>query len=177
MAGKTRRSILSSVRWTPGSAMERADEGPETEYELEMEPLPPDSGERTEMTTHIESDDHTLVANSTDSSVGESLRVDGVTAAELEAKGVHAWFGERMVLQDINLVMERRGHGPHRTFRVRQVNLPADPEPDARDRPLSLAGGTGGARRGRYLRPEPAGSHCATPHRHGVPDVRTHSRR
>jgi len=59
------------------------------------------------MTTHIESNDHKLVAKSTDSSVGESLRVDGVTAAELESKGVHAWFGERMVLQDINLVMER----------------------------------------------------------------------
>ncbi|MSV99626.1 MAG: ATP-binding cassette domain-containing protein [Actinobacteria bacterium] len=36
-----------------------------------------------------------------------SLRVDGVTAAELHAKGVHAWFGERMVLENVDLVMER----------------------------------------------------------------------
>ena len=44
--GKSKRSILSYTRWTPASAMERQDEGPETEFELEMEPLPPDSGER-----------------------------------------------------------------------------------------------------------------------------------
>ena len=36
-----------------------------------------------------------------------SLRVDGVMAAELDAKGVHAWFGERMVLENVDLVMER----------------------------------------------------------------------
>jgi len=36
-----------------------------------------------------------------------SLRIDGVTAAELDARGVYAWFGERMVLENINLVMER----------------------------------------------------------------------
>jgi phosphate transport system ATP-binding protein len=59
------------------------------------------------MTTQIDGEDHKLVATSHDPSVGESLRVDGVTAAEIEAKGVHAWFGERMVLEDINLVMER----------------------------------------------------------------------
>ena len=35
------------------------------------------------------------------------LRIDGVTAAELNAKGVHAWFGERMVLENVDLVMER----------------------------------------------------------------------
>jgi len=46
-----------------------------------------------------------LVASST--TANSSLRVDGVTAAELDAKGVHAWFGDRLVLQDINLVMER----------------------------------------------------------------------
>jgi phosphate transport system ATP-binding protein len=59
------------------------------------------------MTTQIDGEDHKLVATSHDPSVAESLRVDGVTAAEIEAKGVHAWFGERMVLEDINLVMER----------------------------------------------------------------------
>jgi len=36
-----------------------------------------------------------------------SLRIDGVTAAELNAKGVHAWFGDRLVLENVDLVMER----------------------------------------------------------------------
>lgn len=46
------------------------------------------------------------VASSNDAS-HTSLRIDGVSAAELNAKGVHAWFGDRLVLQDVNLVMER----------------------------------------------------------------------
>ena len=46
------------------------------------------------------------VASSTPASP-TSLRVDGVMAAELDAKGVHAWFGERMVLENVDLVMER----------------------------------------------------------------------
>ena len=46
------------------------------------------------------------VASSTTASP-TSLRVDGVMAAELDAKGVHAWFGERMVLENVDLVMER----------------------------------------------------------------------
>jgi len=53
-----------------------------------------------------ESESGTLVASSASSAV-TSLRIDGVTAAELEAKGVYAWFGERCVLEDVNLVMER----------------------------------------------------------------------
>jgi phosphate transport system ATP-binding protein len=47
------------------------------------------------------------VASSTDARSATSLRVDGVVAAELDAMGVYAWFGERMVLEDVNLVMER----------------------------------------------------------------------
>jgi len=46
------------------------------------------------------------VASSTTASP-TSLRVDGVMAAELDAKGVHAWFGERVVLENVDLVMER----------------------------------------------------------------------
>jgi phosphate transport system permease protein len=42
----SRRSVLSYVRWTPASAIEQADQGPETELELEMDPFGPDSGER-----------------------------------------------------------------------------------------------------------------------------------
>lgn len=44
---------------------------------------------------------------SSSTSTATSLRVDGVSAAELDAKGVYAWFGDRMVLENINLVMER----------------------------------------------------------------------
>jgi phosphate transport system ATP-binding protein len=44
---------------------------------------------------------------SSSASTATSLRVDGVSAAELDAKGVYAWFGDRMVLENINLVMER----------------------------------------------------------------------
>jgi len=44
---------------------------------------------------------------SSSTSTATSLRVDGVSAAELNAKGVYAWFGDRMVLENINLVMER----------------------------------------------------------------------
>jgi phosphate transport system ATP-binding protein len=49
-----------------------------------------------------------LVASSdAERNPGTSLRVDGVTAAELRARGVHAWFGDRLVLEDVDLVMER----------------------------------------------------------------------
>jgi phosphate transport system ATP-binding protein len=48
-----------------------------------------------------------LVVSSADSASATSLRVDGVTAAELDAKGVHAWFGDRMVLENVDLLMER----------------------------------------------------------------------
>ena len=50
-------------------------------------------------------DQDRLVASS--GSASTTLRVDGVEAAELDAYGVHAWFGERMVLEDVNLKMER----------------------------------------------------------------------
>ena len=50
-------------------------------------------------------DDRRLVGSSRTGST--SLRVDGVEAAELDAIGVHAWFGERMVLEDVHLKMER----------------------------------------------------------------------
>ena len=56
--------------------------------------------------TPIETDGGTLVASSKNVSA-PSLRVDGVTAAELDARGVYAWFGDRLVLEDVNLVMER----------------------------------------------------------------------
>ena len=47
------------------------------------------------------------VASTSDDAGRTSLRIDGVTAAQLESKGIHAWFGDRMVLEDVNLFMER----------------------------------------------------------------------
>ena len=62
-----------------------------------------------DVTSTIDEAAERLVASSSTATAGAapSLRVDGVTAAELEAKGVHAWVGDRLVLEDVNLVLER----------------------------------------------------------------------
>jgi len=47
------------------------------------------------------------VTSSVGSPTTPSLRVDGVTAAQIESVGIHAWFGERLVLENVDLLMER----------------------------------------------------------------------
>jgi phosphate transport system ATP-binding protein len=48
-----------------------------------------------------------LVVTGTSGSHASALRVDGVTAAQVESVGIHAWFGERLVLENVDLLMER----------------------------------------------------------------------
>ena len=48
-----------------------------------------------------------LVVTGTSGSHASVLRVDGVTAAQVESVGIHAWFGERLVLENVDLLMER----------------------------------------------------------------------
>ena len=65
----------------------------------------------------------------------------------------------------------RRRHGAHRSQRLRQVDVPAHPQPDARAGPVGGDGRPGRAGRHRHLRPEPAAHRGAAPDRHGVPEA------
>ena len=50
--------------------------------------------------------------------------------------GLSAWFGKRKVLERCSLLMEpASGHRPDRAVWLWQVDIPADPQPDARDCP------------------------------------------
>jgi len=61
----------------------------------------------SEVSERPETIDGRLVSSSRDASSATDLRIDGVSAAELDAKGIYAWFGARMVLENVDLVMER----------------------------------------------------------------------
>ena len=87
-------------------------------------------------------------------------------------RGVHAWFSGRLVLESVDLRMDAVvGDGAHRSVGLRQVDLPADPEPHARGRSRGPAGRHGRARRRRHLRAGPAGHRHPAPHRHGLPEA------
>src|SRR5699024_8921531 len=62
------------------------------------------------------------------------------------------------------------GDGPDRPLRLRQVDLPAHPESDARGDPRRLRPGHGGDQRRGHLRPPGGPGQCAPPGRHGVPE-------
>ena len=65
----------------------------------------------------------------------------------LTAQSISAWFGDHKVLDRVSLTMDAgHGHRADRTIRLRQIHLPADPEPDARDDPRRSAGRPGSAR-------------------------------
>ncbi len=65
----------------------------------------------------------------------------------------------------------RHGHRADRAVRLRQVNVPADPEPDARDDQGRRAGRRGAARRQRHLRPGAAADRRPAADRDGVPEA------
>ena len=74
--------------------------------------------------------------------------------AKLEARDISAWFGDHKVLDRVSLHdATRRGHRAHRPVRLRQVHVPAHPQPDARADAVGLARRRGAARRQRHLRP------------------------
>ena len=53
--------------------------------------------------------------------------------AELDARDISAWFGDHQVLDRVSLTMAAgRGHRADRTVGLRQVDVPAHPQPDAR---------------------------------------------
>ena len=56
----------------------------------------------------------------------------GTTAASLEAVDVSAWFGDHKVLERVSLRWARTGHRADRPVGLRQVDVPADPQPHAR---------------------------------------------
>ena len=75
-------------------------------------------------------------------------------AGEIDAEGVCAWFSGRLVLelgQPADGALE--GDGADRPLGMREVDLPAHPQPDARGRPRCPAGRHGEARRPGHLRP------------------------
>ena len=74
--------------------------------------------------------------------------------ATLEARDITAWFGDHMVLDQVLADHAgRRGDRADRAVRLRQVDVPAHPQPDAPAGPQRLAGRRGAARRGGHLQP------------------------
>ena len=73
--------------------------------------------------------------------------------AGLDARAISAWFGTHHVLDRVSLDdAGGRGDRADRPVGLRQVDVPADPQPDARDDPVGVAGRRGAARRRRHLR-------------------------
>ncbi len=72
--------------------------------------------------------------------------IHGARAAMLTARQVSAWFGEHKVLDRVTLDdAAESGHRAHRSVRLREVDVPADPEPHARARAGRDARGHGRA--------------------------------
>ena len=65
----------------------------------------------------------------------------------------------------------RRDHRADRSVRLRQVDLPADPQPDARAGAVGRAGRRGAARRRGHLRPRSAAHRRPPRDRHGLPEA------
>ena len=62
------------------------------------------------------------------------LRAEGVSGADLRAVNVSAWFGAHKVLERVSLDdAGGDGHRADRPVGLRQVDVPAHPQPDARD--------------------------------------------
>ena len=75
-------------------------------------------------------------------------------AATLEARDACAWFGDHLVLEGVDLAdAGRRGHRAHRAVGLRQVDVPAAPQPHARARSGRGARRRDPARRRRHLPP------------------------
>ena len=74
--------------------------------------------------------------------------------AALEARSISAWFGDHKVLDRVSLHdAGRTGDRADRAVRLRQVDLPAHPQPDARADPVGDAGRRGAAGRLRTSTP------------------------
>ena len=66
---------------------------------------------------------------------------------------------------------EVEGHRADRSVGLRQVDVPAHPQPDARGGPRRPVGRDGQAGRRRHLRARAAGHGDPAPHRHGLPEA------
>ena len=102
----------------------------------------------------------------------------GHLPSRMDATNVSAWFGSNKVLERISLSMEAgQGHGADRPVRLWEVDVPADPEPDARARAHGSPFRIGQAGRCGHLRANVAGDRDSAEDRHGVPATRTPSLR
>ena len=150
----------SAVEWTPGSDITTVlgfDEEQETEStaadastsqaaEQAAQPVRERSRRRggprswSPFERRVASEPTTPVEQPTPAvSVQAPLPVAPQQLATLEARDITAWFGDHQVLDRVSLTMEAGQVtaliGPSR---LRQVDVPAHPEPDARARPFGL---------------------------------------
>ena len=87
-------------------------------------------------------------------------------------RDVSAWFGDHKVLERVTLEMKAEpGHRADRSVGLRQVDVPADPQPHARARTERVARRHGSHRRRRHLPLGAARHRHPPPHRHGVPEA------
>ena len=93
-------------------------------------------------------------------------------AGEIDAAGslrlVQRPAGPRAVSLQYGAV---QGHRTDRPLRVREVDLPPNPQPDARGDTRSPAGRNRGARRRGHLRSRAASGGHPAAHRHGLPEA------
>ena len=93
-----------------------------------------------------------------------AARLDAVEVSSLVRR--HPGPRRRLVVGPPGL-----GHRSHRAVRVRQVDVPAHLEPDARVGARRQAGRRGPSRRRRYLCSGPSPDRRAPPDRHGLPEA------
>ena len=103
---------------------------------------------------------------------GATAAAHGTSLASLEAREITAWFGSHKVLDRVSLTMPAGDdHRADRPVGLRQVDVPAHPQPDARAGPLGGAGRGGAARRPGHLRRRPQADRRTPQHRHGLPEA------
>ena len=94
----------------------------------------------------------------------------GHLPSDLDATNVSAWFGSNKVLERISLDHGAgQGHCADRAVRLREVDVPAHLEPDARARTHRSPCGIDHARWCGHLRSGTAGDRDPAEDRHGVP--------
>ncbi len=88
----------------------------------------------------------------------------------IDARNVSVFYGSFLAVRDISITMpEEPHHRDDRPIGVRQVDLPAVPQPDERHDPRRPRRGRVLFRRRRHLRPRRRSGRGAPPHRHGLP--------
>ena len=72
----------------------------------------------------------------------------------IDVKDLNVYYGNFLAVEDVNINIDARSRdGVHRPLRLRQVHLPAHPEPDARGHSRRPRRGRGAAGRRQPLRP------------------------